>query len=1591
MKYPSRRLIHLSIIGLFIASQGRRRCAVLGGLVLSLALGQRTDARPREAFLTPTPVPDRTGSQATTGRGSLLLSANPTTREISRARVFEEPLAPIGKEPTSADNAALSAALLTYAARIKPDDFTGLTEFVGSHPASPWRAAVLTCLGLEYYNTAYYSRALQAWEQAWSLAKEATDLRGKGIADRAVGELAYLYARLGRMTDLQALLTSIENRTFVGAATERLMGAREGLWNMQNRPEVSFKCGPYALMRILQLDSARFASKTNTAVKQIFDFPSTQKGCSLPQVAGLSHVVGLNFQMAFREKEGEFIVPSVVHWKVGHYAALVRQEGDTFLLEDPTFGNTVWATRKALEAETSGYFLIPPGGLRHGWRSVAPREGSAVWGKGQTGGNDPKPHGPDDPKKPDRCDAESSGMAVADVHLMLVSLNITDTPVGYAPPVGSAVKCKVTYNQRDAFQPANFTYSNFGPKWTCDWIAYITDNPQSPSANVNQYLRGGGTREFSGFDSNSNTFSSQPYDQTRLARTGPNSYELMARDGSKLIFGRPDGTAGTARKVFLTQSIDASGNTVTLTYDGDSRLTAVSDAIGQATTLSYGDTNDLYKVTRVTDPFGRFAQFSYDSQGRLTNITDVVGLNSAFVYEGAGDFINALVTPYGTTSFSQGPAGNIRFLETVYPDGSRDRVEYTQFVTGTSNTQREASVPSGMATANDFLSFRNTFYWSRTACATSYGDYSKARVYHWLHAEDPTKTAGILESVKDALEGRVWYDYAGQSHPTFVGANNRPIHIGRVLDDGTTQLYTYSYNSFGQVTRMVDPVGRTLSYVYATNGIDLLEVRQTRASKNDLISRTTYNAQHQPLTRIGADGQTNAWLYNERGQVLAETNPKGEAIRHTYDLNGYLIASDGALPGTNDVVTFTHDRIGRLQSKTDVNGYTLSYQHDDLDRLTRVVYPDGSFESLLYDRLDVSAIRDRAGRQTVFEFDSQRQMKRKTDPLGRVTTYEWCRCGAIKSLTDPMNRTTSWVTDVQSRPTVKQYADGSQVQYVYESSTSRLGQIIDEKGQISQFTYNPDDSLKSIVYLNAQIPTPGVSYTYDPDYQRRVSMTDGTGVTHFSYHPVTTPPLRGANQLASVDGPLADDTITYEYDELGRRVSTAINGTASRVIYDAAGRAVSETNALGTFTFVYDGSSRRMLTNLFPNGLAIERAYGDNLADRELERITHRFGGQRVSEFRYGRDHLANRITTWSQQEGSASATVQTFSYDAGNQLLAAAVTNAGVRINSFAYTYDALGNRLSEQVGESRSITAYNALNQLTTTDIPGGSHTNEWDAKDRLVAVNAGSQRTEFAYDGMDHVVSIRTLTDGKVSSFRRFVWCDDTLCEERDSEGRVAKRFFVEGIRLENGPNAGDYFYVRDHLGSIHQIVDREGKPRGHYTYDPFGRRAKVSGDFEADFGFTGLFFTQETGLHFARYRAYDANLGRWLARDPLANAEMQEGPNLYIYVKNDPVNLKDPSGLYCCEPEDRRYTDTVRNYDRECPRARQTAELECRLARAENPKDAKKAALLCSQAQKRASDLCDSLKAAELEAEKAWRKCLKTEKCEMPQPRICIMGL
>ena len=1432
---------------------------------------------------------NRTLPQVEPPAATLQLSETPTAHELSHAHALDEPLVPIGGEPEAVENHSLGRALRRHANRADVEDRGDLHAFLLEHPRSKWTASILTSLGADYLRSGYYSKALDSWQKAWTLAKDATNTPAKAVADRAGGELALLYARFGYVGQLEELLREFEHRSLLGGVTEKISGARQALWAMKNVPEITFRCGPLALDRI------RAAQDPNLAANPyIQDSHATTNGYSLAQLQQLSRDLGMFCQVAFRQRGAEILTPSVVHWKLGHYAAIIRKEGNHYLVHDPSSVGAVHLTAHALDEESSGYFLVLPGPLPVGWRVATEAEGATTWGKGVTHDNEAGATTPHDQKKSPPCG--TAGMAVPNVHLMLVSLNLADTPVGYQPPVGPAVAFSAIYNQREAYQPANFNYSSLGPKWTFNWLSYLVENPTIPSADVYHLVAGGGLDTFSGFNSVSGSWAVQTSSHALLKRLSTNSFEMAYPDGSKLVYDLPDGGATGWRKVFLTRILDSASNTVQLTYDARFRIVAVRDAIGQVTTLAYGQPSDLYKVTQVTDPFNRSAFFSYDSLGRLTNITDVLGLNSQFTYAVSNDFIKALTTPYGTSRFAYGEAGRTRWLETTDPLGNTDRVEFSEDPNvGTPNQRPASMIPKGMFIRNRIHYARNTYVWGQKAYAEARNDYTKAEVYHWLHSEDYQSAVGILEDVKQPFENPVWFNYPGQVQSnegaTLRGSSDRPTKIGRVLDDGTTQLYRLGYNALGNVTNAVDPVGRTSVFLYATNGTDLVEIRERGTNGYESLARMTYNGQHRPLTLTDAAGQTTTLTYNARGQLLTTRNPLGETSTFNYDANGYLLSVDGPISGTADSTWFTYNARGLARTVTDSENYTLTFDYDNFDRPTRVTYPDGTYEEVTYNRLDAVVTRDRVGHLTQRSYDANRRLVAVQDALDRVTRFNWCGCGALEGLVDPMGRTTQWFYDLQGRTTAKQYVDGSRIEYHYEATTSRLKQIKDEKGQFKNYDYFVDNNLKQVSYPNALVATPTVAFTYDTNYNRQSTMTDAFGLTTYSYVPVTTPPAFGAGLLASRDGPLPNDTVSYSYDALGRVMAQALNGVGESYSYDALGRVFKLTNVLGRFTNAFVRNTALLAEARYPNGQKTTLTYWDNLHDQRLNQIeTLDATANLVARHTYTYDG-SGFITNWIQALGTDPVQTHSFAYDSVGRLTSAVARANSTAIATYSYGYDSLDNRTLEVSNSASFQATYNPLNQLVTRT-PGSvspNRTLEWDAENRLVTVQDGTNRFMFAYDGLGRRVRILSLAGSQTNTDLYYVWCGLRLSEERAGTNAVQKRYFGQGWQ----EGAANYFFASDHLGSVRGVLDSNGRVLSSLAYSPYGGVLAREGSVRPPFTYASYFEHQQSGLLLAIYRPYDPALGSWLGRDPSGE---RTGLNLYGYVGGDPINMSDPLGLF-----------------------------------------------------------------------------------------------
>jgi RHS repeat-associated protein len=202
---------------------------------------------------------------------------------------------------------------------------------------------------------------------------------------------------------------------------------------------------------------------------------------------------------------------------------------------------------------------------------------------------------------------------------------------------------------------------------------------------------------------------------------------------------------------------------------------------------------------------------------------------------------------------------------------------------------------------------------------------------------------------------------------------------------------------------------------------------------------------------------------------------------------------------------------------------------------------------------------------------------------------------------------------------------------------------------------------------------------------------------------------------------------------------------------------------------------------------------------------------------------------------------------------------------------------------GAARSL-MYDANGDLTSD---GAGNAYAYDAANRLISVTNGNNVTGYVYDGYGR--RVQETSNGAVA--KQWVWCPGMArpCEERDGSNKVTKRFYNQGEQI----NSTNYYFTKDHQGSIREMTNAGGALVARYDYDPYGRRSLVSGTDLADFGFTGFWYDQATGLDFSRTRPYIADLGRWLNRDLYGE---DGGLNLYAYVLNNPINLIDPFGLW-----------------------------------------------------------------------------------------------
>ena len=1211
---------------------------------------------------------DAAGVKAHGGRISLRkldLKRVPGEKELRQAGQLGSPLSPSKEaEPGSikdatkrkkqeADNLLFGQAMEEWNAHHYPEAVKLLRQHRQKHGDSAWAGEAELHLGCQAQFSGSWEEAKFSFESILNSQPKGSDIWQKAKLRRAVlhmdqGELEAAQTAFRELLETEK---DWERRTYATHWLQQL--------SLLQKHEVALRdCGAESIAYVLR--GRGEAERAEAARRKL---APTAKGFSLGELSEFAHGAGLGEATAVRlgfESLDEMRGPFVAHYTDRHFVVVSGTTADGALrVYDPRLKHETELSREQFAEQWSGLSLIfgevPVGGRLASQKELEENYGGCC-GLPRSESN----LGPQDDS------TLSCGLPVWQVNPVNMNLVVEDTPMWFDEAVGPDVMLRITYNSQDALNQ----FRPFGSKWTFDYTSYAMESPaQGGSGTVLVVMPGGRRDSYQPIAGGGYTAPAGVFNKLSKIAGEPYGFKLEKPDGTVYRYGVPAGMNGTSS--LLLSITDRYGVALNMVYTADGQISTIKDARNRAWTFLY---NTQGYVSRIDDPFGRNATFSYDGTGNLIGQTDMGGLSYGYTYD-SNVYLTSVIKPTGTWQFYIEPADGI---VNSGPDLGYADYKYPPFGGVMWQNYR--------ITITDPLHQKEEYY---------YDGYHHTSWYRDKIQNDPALPP--FKAPKTSYEFTVVGGQGVITTVTFADGTNilrsnfNSQRLPQSVRDERGYSTTLTYNSQGRVLTSKDALNHTTTYQYAANGTDLATVINAAAVT---VLQLAYDANRNVTTVTDALNRVTGVTYNAFGQPATVTTAQGSTLARTRTFNydgDHLLTS--ITQSGQTLGSLTYDAFDRAATRTDTDGFTIGLTYDNLNRPVRVTYPDGTFTETQWGCCTIERQTDRARRSTRYIHDALSRLVIQRDAAQRMIIFEHDAVGNLRRLLDGNRNITRWEYDARYRVTKKTYADSSFSSLKYDYA-GNLSEQTDALGVKTSFIYDEVNNLTRV----APTGLTAVNFTYDT-LNRRAQMTDGIGTTVFGYNL--------ASQLTSVDGPWANDTITFGYDALRRTTGQAINGVAASANYDAFDRVTSAVNPLGTFTYSYTGPvSGELAAVVFPNGQTSALNYLGNVGDRRLQQLWHKdAGGNTLSKFGYEYNTLGE-ITKWTQQAGVNAAQAQEFGYDAVGELTSALMKDAvaGTVQKSYSYRYDAAGNRLGEAIDTLVSQETPNALNQLKTRQAGAG-----------------------------------------------------------------------------------------------------------------------------------------------------------------------------------------------------------------------------------------------------------------------------------------------
>jgi RHS repeat-associated protein len=648
------------------------------------------------------------------------------------------------------------------------------------------------------------------------------------------------------------------------------------------------------------------------------------------------------------------------------------------------------------------------------------------------------------------------------------------------------------------------------------------------------------------------------------------------------------------------------------------------------------------------------------------------------------------------TTYRYASNGDLREVEN--PGGRTVKNTYDALGRVLTTTDVSDAFPSGVTTTYGYDAFTGRLGMIDYPRADNYGDWQILRVHMVRDRAD--------RLVKEWQDPQVSNGDADRIVDYVVDAGNR---VTSMTDNQTNAATTYEYDTAGNLSAIVDKLGRRTEFTYTLRNERQKVIRKAVTDGQGLNPRdvTLIEYAYDPAGRVRTEkdvlGRVRRYDYDTQNRRTKETltgfvDPDGgrrDVVlgQRTYDNVGNVVERWAGSSLRHE--TFTVDAMDRVTSHVfDPGGTaerTTAYTYDGESHvLTRAVTQGTRTETTTwtYDDLGFKAsetVENGATDLTTwFDHDNRGLLTAVTDPRGTqagdsayTTNYSYDQRGQLYKKELPPVTTYAWLvydyeTDT-ARPTWEyRYNHFGEMKVAKEPRGSAVLNSYDNVGRrtrVDHYTYYRDHDSTSL--------SPYETWTYD-NADRLTQHRDRLGgLTDYRYD--------GLDHLVGTDLPTVTagrPTWAYTTDDAGRATAvTDPNGATVERTFDKLDRVATETqvlrpagggtNSLATTSFRYDdlGNLTRRIDPAAPAAAVTRYEYD---AASQLRKVIDPLGEQTTATY-----DQAGRQTGVTDPLGRRTEAV----YDLAGRRTDVNVYNAANALVSDSHMqYDKAGNLTAEQ-----------------------------------------------------------------------------------------------------------------------------------------------------------------------------------------------------------------------------------------------------------------------------------------------------------------------